>query len=150
MHDSPAVTDRGSLPGQRRHVWIVEDEPAAAELAAELCEAAGAVTMVFRAPLPYLSALRERTPPTAVVLDWRLEHELSAALFLATRHRYPEMPVIYWTGHPPTSLPAMIRDDAHTSVVDKAGGAAAFERALAWAGGSAEPQPTGASGPSAG
>ena len=39
-----------------------------------------------------------RQAPVAVILDWRLEHELSAALFLATRHRYPRMPVIYWTG----------------------------------------------------
>ncbi len=128
VSDGPAST-----PGWRRHVWIVEDEPASASLAAELCEASGAVTSAFRAPLAYLTALREQEPPTAVVLDWRLEHELSAAVFLATRHRYPQLPVIYWTGHPPTSLPSMIRDDAMTMVVDKAEGAAAFERALAWA-----------------
>jgi CheY-like chemotaxis protein len=139
-----AVATGGASPGPRPRVWIVEDEPASAELAVELCQAAGAEAAVFRAPLQYLSALRERTPPDAVVLDWRLEHELSAALFLATRHRYPELPVIYWTGHPSSALPSMIRDDARTSVVDKAGGAGAFERALAWAGGSSQPQRTGA------
>ena len=64
----------------------------------------GAEASVFRAPLPYLAALREATPPMAVVLDWRLEHELSAALFLATRHRYPHLPVIYWTGSPASAL----------------------------------------------
>lgn len=114
-------------------IWIVEDEPAAAELAADMCRGLGAVPTVFRAPLPYLGALRAAEAPTAVVLDWRLEHELSAALFLATRHRYPELPVIYWTGSQATSLPAMIRDDARTTVVDKAAGTSAFEAALDWA-----------------
>ena len=114
-------------------VWIVEDEPASAALAAELCEGWGAEALVFRAPLPFLSALRDRSPPTAVVLDWRLEHELSAALFLATRHRYPTLPVVYWTGHAAAALPSMITGDARTIVVDKAGGTEPFERALDWA-----------------
>jgi DNA-binding NtrC family response regulator len=120
-------------PGLQPHVWIVEDEPAAAELAADLCEAWGAEASVFRAPLPYLAALRGARPPMAVVLDWRLEHELSAALFLATRHRYPQLPVIYWTGSAASALPSMIVDDALTTLVDKAQGAGAFERALEWA-----------------
>ncbi len=68
-----------------------------------------------------------------MILDWRLEHELSAALFLATRHRYPRMPVIYWTGSMADSLPAMIREDQRTVIVDKADGAASFENALGWA-----------------
>jgi DNA-binding NtrC family response regulator len=115
-------------------VWIVEDEPAAAALAAELCESCGAVASVFREPLPFLTALRaEEDSPLAVVLDWRLEHELSAALFLATRHRHPETPVIYWTGSVSASLPTMVREDPLTVVVDKADGAVAFERALSWA-----------------
>lgn len=122
-----------SDPGLQPRVWIVEDEPAAAELAAELCAAWGADVSVFRSPLPYLGALREALPPMAVVLDWRLEHELSAALFLATRHRYPQLPVIYWTGSAAAALPAMIVDDALTTVVDKAQGARPFERALEWA-----------------
>ncbi len=90
---------------------------------------------MFRAPLPFLAALREWTRPTAVVLDWRLEHELSAALFLATRHRYPTLPVIYWTGHTVAALPSMITEDARTIVVEKAGGTEPFERALDWASG---------------
>lgn len=114
-------------------VWIVEDEPAAARLAADLCEASGAVASVFRTPLPYLTALRGGGPPSAVILDWRLEHELSAALYLATRHRYPRMPVIYWTGSASSVLPAMVRADAMTVVVDKTDGAAPFEEALVWA-----------------
>jgi DNA-binding NtrC family response regulator len=116
-----------------RHVWIVEDEPASATLAAEMCEAWGAGVSLFRAPLPFLTALRDEGEPTAVVLDWRLEHELSAALFMATRHRYPSLPVIYWTGHSAAALPSMITDDALTTVVDKATGTEPFERALDWA-----------------
>jgi len=43
------------------------------------------------------------------------------------------MPIVYWTGTPAMSLPAMIRDDACTVIVDKAAGSEAFEHALAWA-----------------
>jgi DNA-binding NtrC family response regulator len=132
-----ATTD----PAPSRHVWIVEDEPASATLAAELCEDWGARVSVFRAPLPFLAALRDRSRPSAIVLDWKLEHELSAALFLATRHRYPGMPVIYWTGHIAGALPAMITDDARTTVVDKADGTEPFERALDWASRVAEAEP---------
>jgi len=116
-----------------RRVWIVEDEPAAATLASELCEARGASASVFRRPTTFLAALRTSGPPTAVVLDWRLEHELSAALFLATRHRHPRLPVIYWTGSTLGALPAMIYEDRWAMIVDKAGGTAPFEEALAWA-----------------
>ncbi|MGQ0609368.1 MAG: hypothetical protein ACT4OQ_13035 [Chloroflexota bacterium] len=116
-----------------RQVWIVEDEPAAATLAADLCESKGAAASLFRFPLPFLSALRMSAPPTAVILDWRLENELTAALFLATRHRYPRMPVIYWTGSVASALPSMISDDRWTMIVDKAAGTVAFEEALAWA-----------------
>jgi len=116
-----------------RRVWIVEDEPAAALLAAELCEARGASASVFRQPATFLSALRTSGPPTAVVLDWRLERELSAALFLATRHRHPRLPVIYWTGSTLGALPAMVFEDRWVVVVDKAAGTEPFEAALAWA-----------------
>ena len=120
---------RDQSPAVRR-VWIVEDEPDAAALAGELCLSCGAEPVIYRAPLPFLAALRSTEPPHAVVLDWRLEHELSAALFLATRHRYPDLPVVYWTGSPCDALPVMIREDARTVVVDKAAGTAAFESAL--------------------
>ncbi|HET8586489.1 MAG TPA: hypothetical protein VFM74_01305 [Candidatus Limnocylindria bacterium] len=120
-------------PSPRNAVWVVEDEPSAAELAADLCQGCGADPSVFRSALPFLRAFREVEPPSAVVLDWRLEHELSAALFMATRHRFPQLPVIYWTGSEATSLPAMIRDDPLTIIVDKAGGATAFEDGLHWA-----------------
>jgi DNA-binding NtrC family response regulator len=114
-------------------IWIVEDEPAAARLAADLCVEHGAKPLVFSAPLSYLSALRDGGPPAVVVLDWRLEHELSAALYLATRHRYPLLPVIYWTGSVPDALPTMIRADEMTVVVDKADGSVPFDRAVSWA-----------------
>jgi DNA-binding NtrC family response regulator len=114
-------------------VWIVEDEPSAAQLAADLCSAADVAASIYRSPTPFLAALRDGGEPRAVVLDWRLEHELSAALFLATRHRFPVLPVIYWTGSPLVALPAMIRDDPLTRFVDKAGGSAEFEQALRWA-----------------
>jgi DNA-binding NtrC family response regulator len=127
--------DASSLPDVRAQstIWIVEDEPPAAELAAELCSAGGAEPSVFRSALPFLRAFREAAPPRAIVLDWRLEHELSAALFMATRHRFPQLRVIYWTGSPSSSLPAMVREDPWTRIVDKAGGASAFEAAVRWA-----------------
>lgn len=125
------MTERAMRPmSDAPRVWIVEDEPAAAALAADLCLSCGASPSVYRAPLPYLTALRTVEAPHAVVLDWRLEHELSAALFLATRHRYPDLPVVYWTGSPGDALPIMIREDARTMVVDKAAGSQAFESAL--------------------
>lgn len=121
-----------------RPVWIVEDEPTVGKLAAEICEGAGALPTVFRAPLPFLLALRGSSMPAAIILDWRLENELSSGLFLAARHRYSGMPVIYWTNSPET-LPAMIRDDALTLVADKQGGVEALERALGWAFGHSRP-----------
>jgi DNA-binding NtrC family response regulator len=120
-------------PGARSLVWIVEDEPAASSLAVELCDSRGLSAVVFPDPLPYLAALRADPPPAAIILDWRLERELSAALFMATRHRLPRTPVMYWTGSPVDQLPAMIRQDLHTVIVDKAAGTLAFDAALAWA-----------------
>ena len=131
-----AAAISGDEPGngvEPPSVWIVEDEPAAAELAADLCLAGGAQPELFRSALPYLRAFRAGGLPQAVVLDWRLEQELSAALFLATRHRFPGLPVIYWTGSPGSVLPAAVRDDPHTRIVDKAAGTDAFDTALSWA-----------------
>jgi CheY-like chemotaxis protein len=133
VHTTPGVIREGGLVDQHRQVWIVEDEPAAAALAADLCESNGASACLFRKPLDFLTALRASAPPRAVVFDWRLENELSAALFLATRHRYPQMPVIYWTGSDRSALPSMICDDRATMIVGKADGTVAFESALTWA-----------------
>lgn len=133
ISSASSMTDSAAPQPIRQAIWVVEDEPAAAELAADLCDAGGARATVFRSALPFLRAFREIDPPAAIVLDWRLEHELSAALFMATRHRFPVLPVIYWTGSEASTLPAMIRDDPYTVIVDKAGGTAAFDGALRWA-----------------
>jgi FixJ family two-component response regulator len=125
--------DAGPPVAPRRVVAVVEDEPAAAELAAALCDGVGADAELYASPLPFLRSIQERDAPSAMVLDWRLEQELSAALFMAIRHRFPELPVVYWTGADPVDLPSMIRDDPLTRIVEKAGGADAFERALRWA-----------------
>ena len=71
----------------------------------------------FSKPLPVQLFISVQAP-SAVVLDWRLENELSAALYLATRHRYPQLPVIYWTGSVESNLPDMVRGDAMTVVVE--------------------------------
>lgn len=129
---SAAATDAdGAL--EAPSVWIVEDEPAAAELAADLCVACGARPKLFRSALPFLRAFRDGGLPQAVVLDWRLERELSAALFLATRHRFPMLPVVFWTGSPDSTLPAAVREDPRTRIVDKAAGTGPFDEALDWA-----------------
>ncbi len=117
----------------RRRAWIVEDEPAAASLAADLCEANGTSASVFRLPLAFLAAMRAGPAPDVVILDWRLENELSAALFMATRHRNPRLPIIFWTGSGTDGLPSMIHDNGYTRVVDKAAGTSPLEDALAWA-----------------
>jgi DNA-binding NtrC family response regulator len=119
--------------GERRHpVWIVEDEPDAGKVAAEICESSGASPTIFHAPLAFLLALRGSSVPSAVILDWRLTNELSSGLFLATRHRYRGMPVIYWTNSP-EGLPAVVREDELARVVDKAAGVEPLEQALSWA-----------------
>ena len=113
-----------------RGAWIVEDEPAVASLAVDLCIERGATPSVFRSSVTFMAALREGPPPAVVILDWRLENELSAAVFMATRHRYPRLPIVYWTGSRADLLPSMITADPHTVVVGKSEGTTAFEEAL--------------------
>ncbi|MGI8930380.1 MAG: hypothetical protein ACR2F5_03645 [Candidatus Limnocylindria bacterium] len=126
------MSPRREAPSHPQPVWIVDDDPMVGRLAAEICESAGALPTLFRAPFPFLLALRGSTSPAAVILDWRLENELSSGLFLAVRHRYRAMPVIYWTNSP-QSLPTMIRDDEMTLVADKSGGIESLEQAIGWA-----------------
>lgn len=114
-------------------VWVVEDEPAAAALAQELCAAAGAHATLFSGPAPFMTALRRDPAPAAVVLDWRLERQLSAALFMATRNAHPSLPIVFWTASATEALPAMVRADPAARIVDKASGADAFQAAIAWA-----------------
>ncbi len=112
-------------------IWILEDETGPAELVLELCTAADIAPRLFRTAAPLLRALRTGVP-SLIVLDWRLGNELSAPLYLAVRHRLTALPVIYWTASVTASLPAMIRRDPMTRVVEKTSGIAAFEDALAW------------------
>jgi DNA-binding NtrC family response regulator len=113
-------------------IGVVEDDPTVAALAADLCRGMGANAVLFASPAPFLQALGD-DPPRAVVLDWRLEREVSSAAFMAIRHRYPELPVVCWTATPREGLPVMIHHDPMTRIVDKALGMAAFENALSWA-----------------
>jgi CheY-like chemotaxis protein len=113
-------------------VGVVEDDPSVAALASDLCRGMGASPLLFASPTPFLQAFSDDAP-RAVVLDWRLEREVSAAAFMAIRHRYPELPVVCWTASPRESLPAMVHHDPMTRIVDKASGMAAFEHALTWA-----------------
>lgn len=131
----PSEADAAVVPevAPRPVVVIVEDESAAAELAAELCDGLGAATDIFSSPLPFLRAVNDLEALDAAVLDWRLEQELSAALFMAIRHRFPRLRVIYWTGVDPATLPAMIHEDPLARVVPKAGSTESFEDAVRWA-----------------
>jgi DNA-binding NtrC family response regulator len=113
-------------------VVVVEDDPTVAALAADMCRGMGANPVLFASPAPFLHSLGD-DPPRAVVLDWRLEREVSSAAFMAIRHRYPELPVVCWTASPREGLPVMIHDDPMTRIVDKALGMGAFEHALSWA-----------------
>jgi CheY-like chemotaxis protein len=114
-------------------VWIVEDELAAATLAADLCQINGTTAAIYRDGQLFLDALRSPHRPSVLVLDWRLERGLSAPLFMAARHREPSLPVIFWTGTAASGLPQMIHADPRARIVDKADGMRAFERALRWA-----------------
>lgn len=113
-------------------VGVVEDDPTVAALASELCRGLGATASLYTSPTPFLASFVDEAPQ-AVVLDWRLEREVGAAAFMAIRHRFPRLPVVCWTASPVGSLPAMVRDDPATRIVDKAAGADAFEAALLWA-----------------
>jgi DNA-binding NtrC family response regulator len=122
-----------SVPTTAAAVWIVEDEPAAAALAADLCALNGTLAYIYRDAQLFLDALHSEARPAVLVLDWRLERGLSAPLFMAARHREPALPVVFWTGTSAQALPQMIQQDPRARVVDKAEGTAAFERALRWA-----------------
>lgn len=113
-------------------VSVLEDEPALAALAVDLCRGLGVSAAVYASPALFLDAARI-APPRVLVLDWRLQGQLGAAAFMAVRHRYPQLPVVCWTASQPSHLPQMIRQDPISRVVDKAAGAAAFEAALRWA-----------------
>jgi CheY-like chemotaxis protein len=128
LNGVPELGDASDVPA----VSILEDEPALAALAVDLCRGLGASAAVYASPAPFLEAAR-KAPPRVLVLDWRLQGQLGAAAFMAFRHSYPGLPVVCWTASQAWHLPQMIRQDPMTRIVDKAAGAVAFEAALRWA-----------------
>jgi len=114
-------------------VVIVEDDGAVADLGSELCDLAGARATTFPAALSLMRAMNDGLTPRVVVLDWRLEREVSAGLFLALRHRHPDLPVLLWTGAGAHQLPEMILRDPLTRVVTKGAGGDPFVAGIGWA-----------------
>jgi len=143
---TPMTLDHDPATPKAGTVWVVEDEPAAAALATELCEMNGTRARTYRDGQLFLEALRTEERPAVLVLDWRLERGLSAPLFMAARHREPNLPVIFWTGSQRSALPQMIHGDPRARIVDKASGALAFEETLRWALRAAGIGPTDADG----
>lgn len=130
---TPARSDGQGQAPAATSVWIVDDEPEAAQLAVELAGLAGAQARAFRDHEGYLAALQADPSPLAVVLDWRLERELASAVYLATRHRLPRLPVIFWTASREAELPVAMRSDPATRIVRKTDGIVVLEEALQWA-----------------
>jgi FixJ family two-component response regulator len=114
-------------------VVVLEDDPQLAALAVEICEGIGLRTVSFAAPAPFLDSYRMLDAPRVVVLDWRLERELGAAVFMALRHRFGDVPIVCWTGMAAELLPAMVTADTRTRVVAKAEGVGPFQDAVSWA-----------------
>lgn len=119
------------MPGLPR-VGIIDDDATVARLAADVCEALGTEARVYAATGPFLAALADDAP-AAIILDWRLEREIGSAAFMAVRHRFPNLPVVCWTGFAAATLPAMVHHDPATRVVSKTDGTAALEAAIRWA-----------------
>ena len=101
-------------------------------LAVEVCGSLGLTAATFRSPATFLSRFTS-TAPRVVVLDWRLERDVGAGVFMALRHRFALVPIVCWTAVPSSSLPDMVASDGRTRVVQKTSGVDAFESALRWA-----------------
>jgi len=130
--------DRGGAPssGPVADVAVLEDEPHLAELAVELCDRMGLSAATYRSPAGFLGAVSHHAP-RVLVLDWRFERELGAAVFMAVRHRFGDLPIVCWTATAIADLPTMLVRDASVRIVQKARGIDAFESALRWAVGDA-------------
>ena len=126
--------DRRTAPatGPVPDVAVLEDEPHLAELAVELCDRMGLSAATYRSPAGFL-AEESHNAPRLLVLDWRFERELGAAVFMAVRHRFGDLPIVCWTATAISDLPAMLVRDANVRIVQKARGIEAFESALRWA-----------------
>jgi CheY-like chemotaxis protein len=122
---------RGDTP-LRPAVSVLEDDPTLAAIASELCTDLGADVTIFPAPAACLEAAHV-SPPSVLVLDWRLQDQVGAAAFMALRHRHPRLPVVCWTATPAWLLPQMILLDPLTRVIGKTAAMSGFEAALRWA-----------------
>jgi FixJ family two-component response regulator len=126
--------DRRPTPpaGPPPDVAVLEDEPHLAELAVELCDRMGLTAATYRSPAGFLGEVSHHAP-RLLVLDWRFERELGAAVFMAVRHRFGDLPIVCWTATAISDLPAMLVRDPNVRIVQKARGVDAFESALRWA-----------------
>ncbi|HEX6139074.1 MAG TPA: hypothetical protein VF013_01260 [Candidatus Limnocylindria bacterium] len=113
-------------------VAVLEDDAILAELAAEMCEGMGLSSATYDAPRPFLDDFDDH-PPRVVILDWRLTQQIAAAVFLAVRHRFPDVPIVCWTATPRDELPSMVWANPMTRVVSKDEGVTGFETAVRWA-----------------
>ncbi len=120
-----AGRDASELPD----VVVLEDERALADLAVEVCGHLGLRAVVFRTSAAYSGALGARRP-RLVILDWRLEREVAAAVYLALRHRFHDLQIVLWTATGERELPGMLGADPHTRVVRKSSGLDALEMAI--------------------
>jgi DNA-binding NtrC family response regulator len=124
----------GSAPARipNPDVAVLEDEPQLAELAVELCGRVGLTAETYSSPTAFLGEV-SLVAPRLLILDWRFERELGAAVFMTVRHRFGALPIVCWTGTPASDLPTMVVDDPRVRVVPKSDGIDAFEAAVRWA-----------------
>jgi FixJ family two-component response regulator len=124
-----ANLDRG---GASPDVAVLEDDAHLAELAVELCDRLGLSAATYRSPAGFLGEVSHNSP-RVLILDWRFERELGAAVFMAVRHRLGDLPIVCWTSTTITDLPTMLVRDPAVRIVQKSRGVEAFESALRWA-----------------
>jgi DNA-binding response OmpR family regulator len=113
-------------------VAVLEDDPQLAELAVELCRRMGLSAQTYSSPGAFLGDATV-TRPRLLILDWRFERELGAAVFMTVRHRFGDLPIVCWTATPASDLPSMVVDDPRVRIVPKPDGIEAFEVAVRWA-----------------
>jgi FixJ family two-component response regulator len=113
-------------------VAVLEDDPTLAALAVELCDRIGLSAATFPSPAGFMGDM-SHTPPRLLILDWRFERELGAAVFMAVRHRFGDLPIVCWTATPISDLPSMLIRDPRVRIVQKSVGIDAFESAVRWA-----------------
>jgi CheY-like chemotaxis protein len=110
-------------------VAVLEDERELADLAVEVCRQLGLSAGVFGTPAAYNVAFGQRRP-RLVILDWRLDREVAAAVYMALRHRFGDLQIVLWTATGEGELPGMLGADPHTRVVRKSSGLVSLETAL--------------------